>query len=170
MRALRLNQAHRGLCRAEASAIRIRNDLVSLSRCFRYWLFFVPKRAARFPKLFLEPQLEEPALTSCGITPCGWRIRPAQSSRWTANGVRLLICQHVPENGRDPSHHGYPRDLRTATPLDSSVPLSHSRITLQKMQYQLPQDKPRDLLPSLVMEPNRSLALPVLRHPGVSPK
>ena len=47
----------------------------------------------------------------------------AQSRRWPADGVRLLVCQHVPKNGRDSSHHRHASNLRTATQLDSSIPL-----------------------------------------------
>ena len=59
--------------------------------------------------------------------------------------VRLLVSQHVPKDGRDSSHHRHASDLRTATQLDSSIPLSHLRILLQEVQHQLTQDEPRDL-------------------------
>jgi len=81
-------------------------------------------------ELFFE--LESEGATrwlSCGITPFGFWFTP-QSRWWPTDRIRLLVCQHVPKDCRDSSHHRHSSDLRTATPLDPSIPLSHLRILL----------------------------------------
>lgn len=93
--------------------------------------------------LSFEPDSERAGL-SCGVTPRGWIIQLAQPRRRAADGVCLLITQHVPEDGRDSAHHGHASDLRPTTLFDPPIPGPHLGILLQKVQDQLPQDEPRD--------------------------
>ena len=94
-------------------------------------------------ELSFEPDSERAGL-SCGVTPRGWRIQLAQPRRGATDGIRLLISQHVPEDGRDSSHHSHSSDLRPTTLFDPSIPGPHLGILLQEVQHQLPQDEPRD--------------------------
>ena len=77
-------------------------------------------------------------------TPCSG-LFVSQPRWWSSNRVRLLVFEHVPENSRNSSHDGDTRDLRTPAPFDSAIPFLQLRITLQKVQDQLPQDEPCDL-------------------------
>src|SRR5690606_36215236 len=43
-------------------------------------------------------------------------------SRRTSFFIGSLMREHMPEDGRQPSHHGDPRDLRTAAALDPLIP------------------------------------------------
>jgi len=60
------------------------------------------------------------ALSSCGLLltlPGG-----------TTHAIRLVVLDHVPDDRCQPTHHGHPGNLRTATLLNPRIPRFHRRI------------------------------------------